>query len=273
VRDQASGAPLVDLVLDTAGQKGTGKWTVKAARDLGVPVPTIAAALDARDLSALREERLAASEALAGPTKAPVRAGPTAPAADAASGPPASRRAAGPAPDSDALIADLHDALLAAKICAYAQGMRLIAAASAAHGWGVDLAELARIWKGGCIIRARLLDAIRDAFRRDPALVSLLRDETMAGRLRDSHLALRRVCGAAQAVGVPIPALGASLAYYDGYRSARLPQNLTQAQRDAFGAHTYVRADHPELGAVHTPWLTLAETGGILPDDPQRTGR
>ncbi len=251
VRDEAAGAPLVDLVLDVAGQKGTGKWTVQAALDLGVPVPTIGAALDARDLSALRDERLAASAALPGPQ--------------------AARSAAGH-PEEAALIADLQDALLGAKICAYAQGMKLIAAASAAHAWGIDLAEMARIWKGGCIIRARLLDGIRAAFQGAPALASLLRDPEMAAVLRRTHPALRRACAAAQAAGVPVPALGASLAYYDGYRSSHLPQNLTQSQRDAFGAHTYVRADHPERGAVHTPWLTLAESGAILPGESDPAG-
>jgi len=253
VRDERTGRPLVDLVLDAAGQKGTGKWTVQTALDLGVPVPTIAAALDARDMSALREERLAASAALAAPSAAST---PTAPAAATAT------RAAGSA-KPEAPIADLADALLAAKICAYAQGMRLIAAASAAHDWGIDLAEMARIWKGGCIIRARLLDGIRAAFQRDPALPSLLRDERMAGQLRDGVPALRRVCALAQAAGVPVPALGASLAYYDAYRSEQLPQNLTQAQRDAFGAHTYIRADDPDRGPVHTPWLTLAESSVV----------
>jgi 6-phosphogluconate dehydrogenase len=165
------------------------------------------------------------------------------------------------------LTADLAGALLAAKICAYAQGMRLIAAASAAQGWGIDLAEMARIWKGGCIIRARLLDAIRAAFQQRPAPVSLLRDEELGRELQTGLPALRRVCATAQAAGVPVPALAASLAYYDSYRSVSLPQNLTQAQRDAFGAHTYVRADRPELGPVHTPWLTLADPGATVRDE------
>ena len=237
VRDEATGEPLVDLVLDRAGQKGTGMWTARAALDLGVPVPTIAAALDARNLSALRDERLTASERLAGPKPTPV--------------------SAATAPD---VVNDLHDALLAGRICAYAQGLRLIATAATAHGWSVDLAELARIWKGGCIIRARMLDPIRAAFSRAPALPSLLLDDRFRAELRAAGPGWRRTVSLAQAGGVPVPALAASLAFHDGYRSARLPQNLTQAQRDAFGAHTYERLDRPEAGALHTPWL--AETGG-----------
>ncbi len=228
VRDPETGRALVDLVEDRAGQKGTGKWTGQVALDLGVAIPTIAAAIDARVLSSLKPERVAAAARLRGP--APVAAG-----------------------DSGELVAAVHDALLCAKICAYAQGMALIRAASDHYGWGIDLGEMARIWKGGCIIRARLLDPIRAAFGRDPALPNLLLDGDLAGRMDGAQGGWRRVVALAASAGLPVPAFGASLAYYDAYRTARLPQNLTQAQRDAFGAHTYVRTDRP--GAVHTGWL------------------
>jgi 6-phosphogluconate dehydrogenase len=232
-----SGQPLVDLVLDAAGQKGTGKWTAQVALDLGVPVPTISAAIDARFLSALKEQRLAASHMLNG-------------AGDAPKLPPEAR--------AD-LAKAAHDALYAAKICAYAQGMSLIAAASAANKWDLNLSELARIWKAGCIIRARFLDVIRQAYQRRPDLSNLLVDESIGSSIVGLHGLWPAAITMAAGRGVPVPALGASLSYFDAYRSAVLPANLVQAQRDAFGAHTYVRADHPERGAVHTDWLGLAK--------------
>ncbi len=229
--DDESRKPLVDLVLDKAGQKGTGKWTAQTALDLGIPIPTIAAAIDARGLSSMKDERVAASKLLPGPAPKMLRG------------------------DSAGWIAAIHDALYAAKICAYAQGMSLIRAASNGYGWAIDLSELARIWTGGCIIRARFLDSIRKAFARNPALASLLLDGDFIGWLDHALPGLRKVAAAAAELGIPVPAFAASLAWYDSYRSSDLPQNLTQAQRDAFGAHTYERVDHPERGPVHSEWL------------------
>jgi 6-phosphogluconate dehydrogenase len=231
-QDDETKRPLVDLVLDQAGQKGTGKWTVQNALDVGIPIPTIAAAIDARGLSSIKAERVAASQKLSGPPQ---------------------KKLAGTAPE---WIAAIHDALYAAKICAYAQGMSLLRAASDEYKWGIDLAELARIWTGGCIIRARFLDTIRAAFTKTPALPNLLLDADFKKAIDQAQPGLRRVVAAAAAAGIPTPAFSASLSYYDSYRSASLPQNLTQAQRDAFGAHTYQRSDHPEKGFVHTEWLT-----------------
>jgi 6-phosphogluconate dehydrogenase len=220
---------LVDLVEDKAGQKGTGKWTAQVALDCAVPIPTIAAALDARLLSSMKAERVAAAARLPGP--APARA-------------------------DRSLIGDVEQALFAAKVCSYAQGMSLIRAGAAEYQWRIDPKEIARIWKGGCIIRARFLDGIMNAFGRKPDLANLLLDEDFAARVGRAQDSWRRVVGAAQAAGIPVPALSGSLAYYDSYRTPRLPQNLTQAQRDAFGAHTYERLDRPELGFVHTDWLS-----------------
>ena len=233
VRDPETGRPLVDLVLDKAGQKGTGKWTAQVALDLGVPVPTIAAAIDARVLSAMKGERVAASGRLRGPRARALRG------------------------DRARLVRAVHDALYASKVCSYAQGMSLIGAASREYGWGVSLRETARIWKGGCIIRARFLDTIMRAYERRPDLPNLLLDRDVARAVQRAQSAWRRTVSAAQGVGVPVPALSASLAYFDSYRSAELPQNLTQAQRDFFGAHTYERADRPGAGPVHTDWASL----------------
>ncbi len=229
--DDETRKPLVDLVLDKAGQKGTGRWTVETALDVGVPIPTITAAIDARVLSSMKEQRLAASRLLAGPP---------------------ARKLAG---DAASWTQSVHDALYAAKICAYAQGMSLLRAASDAHAWNVDLSELARIWTGGCIIRARFLDVIRQAFMKEPALASLLLDADFRGRTEAAMPGLRKVVAAAAELGIPVPAFAASLAWYDSSRSASLPQNLTQAQRDAFGAHTFERVDRPERGAIHSEWL------------------
>jgi 6-phosphogluconate dehydrogenase len=234
VQDPETGRPLVDLVQDKAGQKGTGKWTAELALELGVPTPTIAAALDGRGLSSMKAARVAAAARIRGVPPAPVRP-------DAATG--------------QALVAALQDALLAAKICAYAQGLHLIRAGSDHHRWGISLREMARIWKGGCIIRARLLDDIMRAYERQPELPNLMLDEWFEARLHESQPGWRRVVKSAVEMGIPVPAISASLAYFDSYRTARLPQNLTQAQRDAFGAHSYERADKPELGFVHTDWL------------------
>ena len=231
VRDPRTGGWLVDEVLDKAGQKGTGKWTAQVALDLGVSIPSIAAAIDARVQSSLKEARVAASAVLRGPDVPPAQA------------------------HAGDLARDVHDALYAAKLVAYAQGLALIRAASDQFRWGIRLDELARIWKGGCIIRARVLDTIMRAYRRDPALANLMLDPDIAAPIDAGQAAWRRVAALAIAHGIPVPATTASLAYYDALRTASLPQNLTQAQRDAFGAHTYQRRDAPDEGFVHTDWL------------------
>jgi 6-phosphogluconate dehydrogenase len=229
VMDGETGRPLVDVVEDKAGQKGTGKWTAAVALDLAVAIPTISAALDARVLSSLKPQRVAASAAY---SETDVRA----PFAG----------------DRRAWIDNLRDALHGARVCSYAQGMALIAAGSAQYNWNVNLAEMARIWKGGCIIRARLLDPVRAAFTANPALANLLVDRAIAAELERAAAGWRRVVAAAVSAGIPVPAISASLAYFDSYRTARLPQNLTQAQRDAFGAHKYERIERP--GFVHSDW-------------------
>jgi 6-phosphogluconate dehydrogenase len=232
VKDQETGKPLVDLVQDKAGQKGTGKWTAELSLDLGIPIPTITAAIDGRVLSSMKDQRVAAEKRIRGVTG-------TKPAAS----------------EKAALVAAVHDALLAAKICSYAQGLQLIRAGSEKYSWGISLKEIARIWKGGCIIRARLLDNIMKAYERAPDLKNLLLDEDFEGRMFAAQPAWRRALALAQNLGIPTPSFSASLAYFDSYRTARLPQNVTQAQRDAFGAHTYERTDKPELGFVHSEWL------------------
>jgi 6-phosphogluconate dehydrogenase len=230
VRDEASGTPLVDLVLDAAGQKGTGRWTVQEALELGVPIPTIAAALDARVISSWKERRVAAEKRM------PRAAVP------------------GPVLDRKALVGALADALYGARVTAYAQGLHLIASASAEFGWGIDLKSVVRVWRGGCIIRAVLLDVILGALARDPALPHLFEDAEIAHLIGDAQEGWRRVVTLAAAAGIPAPSTAAGLAYFDAYRTASLPQNLIQAQRDAFGAHTYRRVDAPERGAIHTDW-------------------
>jgi 6-phosphogluconate dehydrogenase len=230
VTDPGTRQPLVDLVLDKAGQKGTGRWTAQIALDLAVAIPTIAAAIDARVMSSMKAERVVASEGLAGPA-------------------PGAAFAAEARQD---VLDDLRDALYAARICTYAQGMALIRAGSAQYNWNVDLAEIARIWKGGCIIRARLLDLVGAAFAANRSLVNLLLDGTLGGAVEQAQAGWRRAAARATRAGIPIPAHAAALAYFDSYRSPRLPQNLTQAQRDAFGAHKYERTDRP--GLVHTDW-------------------
>jgi 6-phosphogluconate dehydrogenase len=227
--DAETKQPLVDVVLDKAGQKGTGKWTAQVALDLAVAIPTIAAAIDARVLSSLKEERVAASKLLTGPSpNRPVNA------------------------DRQQVIDDLADALYAARICGYAQGMALIRAGSDKYDWKINLAEIGRIWKGGCIIRARLLDPVRHAFEAKPDLVNLLLDPAIRDIVQQSQAGWRRTVSRAVDAGIPMPAHSSALAYFDSYRTARLPQSLTQAQRDAFGAHTYERVDRP--GAVHSEW-------------------
>jgi 6-phosphogluconate dehydrogenase len=230
--DPETHKPLVDLILDKAGQKGTGKWTAQIALDLGIPIPTISAALDGRALSSMKDERLVASAQY---KRSPSRY-------------PGNR---------DDLVSSIHDALYASKICSYAQGMSLIAAGAREWTWKISLREIARIWKGGCIIRALLLDSIMQAFDREPALPNLLLDADFQSRISAALPAWRHVVGIAASLGIPAPAFSASLAYFDAYTAARLPQNLTQAQRDFFGAHTYQRVDRPDAGFVHSDWNAL----------------
>ncbi len=226
-RDDVTGQPLVELILDEAQQKGTGKWTSQNALDLGVPTHTINAAVEARIISAHRDERLAASEVFPDPGE----------------------RFAG---DRAALFEDVRSALYSAVLCAYAQGFDLMQAASAEYGYNLDLAGIAKIWRGGCIIRAALLEDIRAAFGAQPDLPNLLLAEPFRSAIAQRQAAWRRVIALAVRHGIPVPALSASLAYFDAYRSARLPANLTQAQRDYFGSHTYRRTDQP--GVFHTEW-------------------
>ena len=235
VRDPETGKPLVDLILDQAGQKGTGKWTAQVALDLAVPIPTIAAAIDARVLSSMKDERLIASKQLAS-------------SAQNYSG------------DKKALINAIQDALYASKVCSYAQGMNLIRAGSAEYKWGINLREMARIWKAGCIIRAKLLNSIMEAFERAPELPNLLLDSEFRPRVLATETNWRSTIETATRLAIPVPAMCASLSYFDSYRSAQLPQNLTQAQRDLFGAHTYQRADRPQAGFVHTDWQALLQS-------------
>ncbi|MBA3438702.1 MAG: NADP-dependent phosphogluconate dehydrogenase [Pyrinomonadaceae bacterium] len=233
VKDEQTGKPLVDLVLDKARQKGTGKWTAQVALDLGVPIPTIAAAIDARVMSSMKDERVAANKKIKG-TK--------------------TKRFRG---ERGKLITAVHDALYASKVCSYAQGMDLIAAGSREYNWDINLRETARIWKGGCIIRARFLDTIMQAYERTPELPNLLLDVELGPSIQKAQSAWRYAVTTAQTLGIPVPAMSSSLAYFDSYRTANLPQNLTQAQRDFFGAHTYERADKSGQGFVHTDWTKL----------------
>jgi 6-phosphogluconate dehydrogenase len=238
VKDPETGKPLVDLILDKAGQKGTGKWTSAIALDLGVITPTIDAAVDTRNISSRKEERVEASKVIKGP---------------------ADGRYTG---DRKEMIAAIRDALYASKICSYAQGMNLIHAGSEHYNWGINLGETARIWKGGCIIRAKFLGKIKQAYDRRPDLPNLLLDPDFNDYIQGAQSNWRRAVTAAMQAGIPAPGMSASISYFDAYRTAELPLNLTQAQRDFFGSHTYLRADDPEQGAVHTEWEELLEKQG-----------
>ena len=227
--DLTSDGYVVDKILDKTGQKGTGRWTVQEAAENSVAAPLIAAALDARYLSASKEERVAASSVLLGPNKEDV-----------------------PLVDKDQILSDLQAALYCAKVTSYAQGMRLIRAASDKYEWNVDLSLCASMWRGGCIIRAALLTKIKHALARDAQLPNLLVDPTFAKELSDRHMAWRRIVSLSVAAGIATPALSAALGYYDQYRRASLPANLIQAQRDFFGGHTYQRTDME--GTFHCLW-------------------
>uniref|UniRef100_A0A8I6YA06 6-phosphogluconate dehydrogenase, decarboxylating n=1 Tax=Hordeum vulgare subsp. vulgare TaxID=112509 RepID=A0A8I6YA06_HORVV len=234
IKDDQGEGYLVDKVLDKTGMKGTGKWTVQQAAELSVAAPTIEASLDSRFLSGLKDERVAASKIFQGDYSS------------------------GETVDKAQLIEDVRKALYASKICSYAQGMNIIKAKSTEKGWGLNLGELARIWKGGCIIRASFLDRIKKAYDRNGELANLLIDPEFAQEIMDRQAAWRRVVCLAINNGVSTPGMSASLAYFDSYRRDRLPANLVQAQRDYFGAHTYERVDMP--GSFHTEWYKIANS-------------
>ena len=225
--DEETNKPLVDLILDEASHKGTGKWTSQNAMDLGVPIPSIDAAVQARFISAYKSERVKAFKKLAGP----------------------SIEFAG---NKDSFIEKMHEALYASEIIAYAQGLSLLTAASKRYGFDLNLANIAKIWRGGCIIRSKILGNITSAYENNPELTNLLFDEHFSGVLNRRQDDLRKVVQMANKCGVPCLVTSASLAYYDSYRKERLPANLIQAQRDYFGAHTYKRTD--KEGIFHTEW-------------------
>jgi 6-phosphogluconate dehydrogenase len=225
--DDETGQPLVDLILDEARQKGTGKWTSQNAFDVGVPIPTINAAVESRIISSIKPERVAASKELAGPQ-------------------------AKYDGDRQQLISAVRDALYMAKICSYAQGMALLRAAGREYQYDLQYGEVAAIWRGGCIIRAQFLNRIREAFKRQPDLPNLLLDEGFKADVANRQSALRHVVTTATQLGIPCLAMASALSYFDAYRTERLPANLTQAQRDYFGAHTFQRIDKP--GVFHAEW-------------------
>ena len=227
-RDEETGNDLVDVILDRAAQKGTGKWTSQNALDLGVPLPLITESVFARVLSSLKTERVAASKVLAGPRPAPFSG------------------------DRAAFVESVRRALYLSKVISYAQGFTQLRAASAEYGWQLDFGSIAKIFRAGCIIRARFLQKITDAYSHDPKLANLLLDPYFQGVAEQYQAALREVVIAAVTAGVPVPAFASAIAYFDGYRSERLPANLVQAQRDFFGAHTFERVDR--AGSFHATW-------------------
>jgi 6-phosphogluconate dehydrogenase len=228
-RDPESGKPMVDLILDAAGQKGTGKWTVTSATELGIALTLITEAVFARLLSAQKDERLAAAKVLPGPEP----------------------RLSG---EQETFIGDVEMALYASKIISYAQGFALLRAMAKESGWTINNGAVALMWRGGCIIRSAFLGKIKEAFDRDPKLTNLLVDSYFAAEVERAQRGWRRAIGAGIANGIPMPAMGAALAYFDGYRCGRLPANLLQAQRDYFGAHTYERVDRKRGEFFHTNW-------------------
>lgn len=240
--DPVTSKPFVDVVLDAAGQKGTGKWTSVSALDLGIPAPTIAEAVFARCVSALKDERVAASRVLKAPQMPSIHWGHDHGQAHVGSG-------------GDVWVQAVRDALYCSKICSYAQGFALMAAASRESGWNLKFGEIAQIWRGGCIIRARFLQKITEAFTKNPALANLLLDPYFAGVIDSAQANWRRVVARAAVSGVPVPAFASALSYFDSYRTAKLPANLLQAQRDYFGSHTYERVDQPRGQFFHLDWL------------------
>ncbi|MGG1291120.1 NADP-dependent phosphogluconate dehydrogenase [Bacillus smithii] len=229
-KDEETGKPLVDVILDKAGQKGTGKWTSQSALDLGIPLPLITESVFARFISALKEERVKASKLLKGPeTK-------------------------GFEGDRSKLIESIRRALYMSKICSYAQGFAQMRAASEEYNWNLRYGDIAMIFRGGCIIRAQFLQKIKEAYDRDPNLTNLLLDPYFKEIVEKYQSSLREVVSLAVLQGIPVPAFSAALAYYDSYRTETLPANLIQAQRDYFGAHTYERVD--KEGIFHTEWIS-----------------
>jgi 6-phosphogluconate dehydrogenase len=229
VKDDETGNELVDMILDRAGAKGTGKWMSQLALDLGVPSTLVTEAVYARSLSAMKDARVRASKALAGPT-------------------------AKYTGDPKKFTEDVRHALYASKISSYAQGFVQLQAAAVEHEWPLDYGNIALLWRGGCIIRARFLDRIKDAFQADSKLENLLLAPYFKEAVEKAQPSWRHVVANAATLGLPVPAFSTALTYFDGYRTARLPANLLQAQRDYFGAHTYERTDKP--GSFHTDWLS-----------------
>ena len=229
--DPRTGKPFVEIVMDAAGQKGTGKWTSVNALDMGVPAPTVAEAVFARCLSAVKAERVSASKILTGPAVKPDLKG-----------------------GAEEIITAIRDALYCSKICSYAQGFQLMREAQKEYDWKLNFGEIAQIWRGGCIIRAAFLQKITEAYQKDPALSNLLLDDYFRECIEKYQANWRKVVSIAVSYGVPVPTFSSALAYYDGYRNERLPQNLLQAQRDYFGAHTYERVDKPRGNHFHIDW-------------------
>jgi 6-phosphogluconate dehydrogenase len=223
------GQPLVEKILDTAEQKGTGKWTGVAALDMGIPLSLVMEAVLARFLSALKDERVAASKVLTGP----------------------SPRFEG---DKQAFVADIREALYASKIVSYTQGYMLLRAAAKEYNWDLNYGGIALMWRGGCIIRSAFLGKIKEAFDKNPNLTNLLLDDYFKSQIDAAQASWRRVVARALEWGLPVPAMASGLTFYDGYRHERLPANLLQAQRDYFGAHTYQRVDKPRGEYFHTNW-------------------
>jgi 6-phosphogluconate dehydrogenase len=234
VKDE-DGTALVDNILDTAGQKGTGKWTVISSQHLGIPITLIAEAVYSRCVSALKDERVKAARKLKGPR----------PALGSIAANPEKKKV---------FISDIRDALYASKIISYAQGYMLMRAAAAEYGWKLNYGGIALMWRGGCIIRSVFLGKIKEAFDKKPKLASLLLDDYFRGEIKRCQKSWRNVVATAAKRGIPAPAFATALAFYDQYRSAVLPANLLQAQRDYFGAHTYERVDKPRGEFFHTNW-------------------
>ncbi len=229
VKDDESGKPMIDLVLDAAGQKGTGRWTVRDGMELGQPITLIAEAVFSRNLSAMKDERTEASKLLDAPPRTEI-------------------------PAKEDFLPALENAVFASKLVSYAQGFGMMDAAAKAHGWKLNKGAIALMWRAGCIIRSRFLGDIRDAFEQDPDLNNLMLAPFFREKIQNAEAGWRRVVATAALNGVPVPAFSTALAYYDGYRSERLPANLLQAMRDYFGAHTYERADRPRGEFFHTNW-------------------
>lgn len=229
-KDEETGKPLVDVILDTAGQKGTGKWTSQSALDLGISLPIITESVFARCISALKEERVHASKLLSGPKDKPALG-----------------------IEKAELIEAVRQALYMSKICSYAQGFTQLKAASEEYDWNLDFGSISMLWRGGCIIRAAFLENIKEAYEKNTDLPNLLLDPYFKEIVESYQGGLRQIISLAVQQGIPVPAFSAAISYYDSYRTATLPANLLQAQRDYFGAHTYKRVD--KEGTFHTKWI------------------